>query len=192
VLNARGESESFGPRAGQRQPVDEAAVRRTAERLAAASRPVLYVGGGVNGAGAGAELLALAELLRRSDYVSLHAPANAQTRRIIGERELGLMKPSTAIFNTARGDLIDEQALYRALVEKRIAVAGLDVFEQEPAVADTRASSSRTWWSHPRGRLFGGRRPRWVPPGAAEMVRLLSGRWPRNTINLEVRRTDSR
>lgn len=74
------------------------------------------------------------ELLRESDFVSLHSPLNATTRHQIGKRELGLMKKTAFIVNTARGPIIDEEALVRALKKKQIAGAGLDVFEQEPKV----------------------------------------------------------
>jgi glyoxylate reductase len=73
-------------------------------------------------------------LLRESDFVSLHSPLNKETRHQIGARELRLMKKSAFLINTARGAIIDEAALVRALKAKRIAGAGLDVFEHEPKV----------------------------------------------------------
>lgn len=76
----------------------------------------------------------LDELLRESDFVTLHAPLLPSTRGMIGERELRLMKPTAYLINAARGALIQEQALYRALKERWIAGAGLDVFENEPPV----------------------------------------------------------
>jgi glyoxylate reductase len=83
---------------------------------------------------AGLEYLPMDELLAESDFVSIHAPLNPQTRHLIGERELRLMKPTAFIINTARGPIIDEAALVRMLAERRIAGAGLDVFEHEPKV----------------------------------------------------------
>lgn len=71
-------------------------------------------------------------LLRESDVVSLYASLNDRTRRMIGARELGLMKPTATLVNIARGELIDEPALIEALRTRRIAGAGLDVFEIEP------------------------------------------------------------
>ncbi len=84
---------------------------------------------------AGLIYVPLDQLLRESDFVSLHSPLNAQTRHQIGARELGLMKKTAFIVNTARGPIIDEKALVRALKGKRIAGAGLDVFEFEPNVS---------------------------------------------------------
>ncbi len=74
------------------------------------------------------------QLLAESDFVSVHAPLNAETRHLVGERELRLMKPTAFLVNTARGPVVDEKALVRALEERRIAGAGLDVFENEPRV----------------------------------------------------------
>lgn len=83
---------------------------------------------------AGLTFVPFDELLRQSDFVSLHSPLNADTRHQIGARELGLMKKTAFLINTARGPIIDEDALVRALKAKRIAGAGLDVFEREPKV----------------------------------------------------------
>jgi phosphoglycerate dehydrogenase-like enzyme len=83
-----------------------------------------------------ARAVGLAELLANSDYVSLHCPLTDQTRHLIGEKELRLMKPTAILLNTSRGPVIDEQALVRALKERWIAAAGLDVLEVEPAPAE--------------------------------------------------------
>jgi phosphoglycerate dehydrogenase-like enzyme len=74
----------------------------------------------------------MAEVLRRADVVSLHLRYSPQTERLIGAQELSLMKPTAILINTARGQLVDQQALYEALREGKIAGAGLDVFEREP------------------------------------------------------------
>ncbi len=77
----------------------------------------------------------LEELLREADFVSLHVPLTNCTRHLIGPKELGLMKPSAYLINTARGPVVDEAALVEALQAKRIAGAGLDVYEDEPRPA---------------------------------------------------------
>lgn len=75
-------------------------------------------------------------LLREADFVCVNCPLSEQTRKLVGEPELSLMKPTAYLINTARGPIVDEKALYKALTEKRIAGAALDVFEQEPTPAD--------------------------------------------------------
>jgi phosphoglycerate dehydrogenase-like enzyme len=80
----------------------------------------------------GATSVSRDDLLRQADVVSLHAPLTAETRGMIGERELRLMPPHAVLINTARGALVDEPALVRALAEEWIAGAGLDVLVQEP------------------------------------------------------------
>jgi lactate dehydrogenase-like 2-hydroxyacid dehydrogenase len=74
------------------------------------------------------------QLLREADFVSLHVPLNADTRKLIGTRELKMMKSTAVLVNTARGPVVDEAALAQALQDKVIASAGLDVFENEPKV----------------------------------------------------------
>ena len=76
----------------------------------------------------------LPELLRRSDIVSLHVPLNESTRHLIGAAELAVMKPTAVLVNTARGPVVDEDALVDALEAGTIFAAGLDVFDGEPAV----------------------------------------------------------
>ena len=82
----------------------------------------------------------LDELLERSDFVSLHVPMTPETHHLIGEAELARMKPTAVLINTARGPVVDEVALVRALRERRIAAAALDVFEREPELAPGLAS----------------------------------------------------
>ena len=80
----------------------------------------------------GCRLVGLDELMRTSDYVSLHCPLNAETYKMIDGRRLGLMKPGAFLVNTARGPIVDEEALIDALRRRRIGGAGLDVLAVEP------------------------------------------------------------
>ena len=76
----------------------------------------------------------LEQLLQQSDFVSIHVPYSSLTYHLIGERELQMMKPTAYLINTARGPIVDEKALVKALQAGTIAGAGLDVYEREPAV----------------------------------------------------------
>jgi phosphoglycerate dehydrogenase-like enzyme len=80
----------------------------------------------------GARLVSLEELLRNSDFVSIHCPLTEQTRGLLGARELALMKPTAYLLNTARGGIVDEDALFALLKNERIAGAALDCFADEP------------------------------------------------------------
>lgn len=81
-----------------------------------------------------AEACSIEELLSRCDYVSLHCPGGASTRHLINSERLKLMKPTAHLINTARGDVVDSQALIDALKNRTIAGAGLDVYEGEPDI----------------------------------------------------------
>ena len=106
----------------------------------------------------GVQQVDLATLMQDSDYISIHCALTPETHHLIGEKEISLMKPSAYMVNTARGPVLNEEVLYRALVEGRIAGAGLDVFEVEPLepgnplltlpnVVATPHSLPRTWES---------------------------------------------
>ena len=82
----------------------------------------------------GARYLELDDLLRESDFVSIHTPLTPETRHLISERELDLMQPTSVLVNASRGPVVDEAALADALAERRIFAAGLDVYEEEPKV----------------------------------------------------------
>ena len=136
----------------------------------------------------GITLVNLPELLKESDFVSLHTFLNEETRHLIGEKELKQMKPDAYLINTARGSVVDEPALIKALREKWIAGAGLDVFEKEPADPDnpllkmdnvvvTPHSASYSDAAFKRLRTSVGQ----------EAARVLSGRWPRNVVNKTVK-----
>jgi len=103
----------------------------------------------------------LDQLLRTADAVTVHVPLNARTRNLIDSESLSLMKPSAVLVNTARGGLVDEEALAASLRDRQLLGAGLDVFSQEPIAADnpllelhnvllTPHSAGPTWQSFPR------------------------------------------
>ncbi len=83
-----------------------------------------------------ARLVDLDELLAESDFLSIHCPLTEQTRHLIGAQQLATMKPGAIIVNTARGPVVDEEALIDALEAGHIAGAGLDVYEQEPTIPE--------------------------------------------------------
>ena len=85
--------------------------------------------------------LNILEVLRQADVVSLHCPLTAQTKNLINEETLRSMKPTAVLINTARGALVDEAALLRALREHRLAAAALDVISEEPPPAKANAES---------------------------------------------------
>ena len=134
--------------------------------------------------------LPLEELLRISDAVSIHVPLNDQTRHLIDARALGLMKPTAVLVNTARGGLVDENALVDAVKGGRIAGAGLDVLSHEPPPNDhplfglpnvvlTPHMAGPTWQSWPRrfgnsyaniSRVQRGGKPEWVVPELADLL----------------------
>ncbi len=79
----------------------------------------------------GLTFLGLEELLKQSDIISLHVPLTGETRHLIGEKELDMMKPGSVLINTARGGLVDDEALYEALCKGKLSGAGLDCLENE-------------------------------------------------------------
>jgi phosphoglycerate dehydrogenase-like enzyme len=85
---------------------------------------------------AGVEYAAKEDLIRQADFITIHVVLSQRTRGLIGAKELGLMKPTAYLINTSRGPIVDEAALLAALREKRIAGAGLDVFDVEPLPRD--------------------------------------------------------
>jgi phosphoglycerate dehydrogenase-like enzyme len=129
----------------------------------------------------------LNELLARCDFVSIHCPLNEKTRGLIGARELRLMKSTAYFINTARGGIVDEQALIAALREKRIAGAAIDCFAAEPVVTPSAFAEfdnvllapHSIAWTHELFRDIG----RAVCQG---MLDLTQGRVPRGVVNREV------
>jgi len=135
---------------------------------------------------AGLEYVPMDQLLAESDFVSVHAPLNPQTRHLIGERELRLMKPGAFIVNTARGPIIDEAALVRALAERRIAGAGLDVFEHEPKVDPALLSMTNVVLTPHLGSAVRELREGMAHIVVDNIVALLEGKRPPNCWNTEI------
>ncbi|WP_165223413.1 NAD(P)-dependent oxidoreductase [Aquisphaera insulae] len=138
-------------------------------------------------AGLGVRLVTLDELMASADFVSIHCPLNDQTRGLIGARELGLMKPTAFLLNTARGGIVDEAALVEVLRARRIAGAAIDCFAEEPVTRphplgeldNVLLSPHCIAWTDELFRDIG----RTVCLG---MVELAQGRRPRGVVNPEV------
>jgi len=125
-------------------------------------------------------------LLRESDFISVHAPLKAETRHLIGRAELGLMKPSAILINTARGPVVDEEALVEALRHGRIGGAGLDVFENEPRVHPELLSLPSVVLAPHIASASRQTRLRMVEVAAENLVAGACGLVPPNLVNREV------
>ena len=134
----------------------------------------------------GLTYIALDELLAESDFVSIHAPLRPETRHLIGARELALMKPGAFLVNTARGPIVDEQALVRALADQRIAGAGLDVYEHEPHVETALLAMSNVVLTPHLGSAVAELRETMAHVVVDNIVAVLEGRAPPNCWNPEI------
>jgi glyoxylate reductase len=134
-----------------------------------------------------AKYSSLESLLKDSDFISLHVPLTSRTRKLIGRFELGLMKPTAYLINTARGKVVDQVALWEALKQGRIAGAALDVYEVEPIPRDdpllqldnvilTPHIGSRTVETRTKMALI----------AAEDVIRVLKGKEPMNLVNREL------
>jgi D-3-phosphoglycerate dehydrogenase len=133
---------------------------------------------------AGVEPVTFGELLGRSDFLSLHAPHNAETEHIIDAEALGRMKHTAILINTARGPLIDEEALIAALQAQIIAGAGLDVLELEPPRPDNPLLAMENVVLTPHVASASTRmRPETRRRAAREVALTLRGRWPMSCAN---------
>lgn len=133
-----------------------------------------------------AERVSLGELLKKSDFISLHCPLNEKTRHLIGARELALMKPDALLINTARGAVINELELVDALKENKIGGAGLDVFEFEPEVTNDLFSLSNVVLAPHIGSATHETRLAMKTLAVDNMLSALSGTLPTNAVNKEV------
>jgi len=134
----------------------------------------------------GAKRVELDELLRESDFVSLHVPLTEQTRHLIGNRELRLMKRTAYLINTSRGPVVDEAALVSALREGLIAGAGLDVYENEPAPAPGLTELPNVVCLPHLGSATEATRSKMATMAATNLVAGLRGERPPNLVNPEV------
>jgi D-3-phosphoglycerate dehydrogenase len=136
----------------------------------------------------GITLVSLPELLKESDFISVHTLLNKETRHLIGEKEFKQMKPTAYFINTARGSVVDEPALIKALQEKWIAGAGLDVFEKEPIDSDNPLLKMDNVVVTPHDASYSDKAFS-LPAKIVlqETVRVLSGRWPKNPVNKSVK-----
>jgi glyoxylate reductase len=125
-------------------------------------------------------------LLAEADFVSLHSPLRPDTVHQIGARELGLMKPTAFLINTARGAIVDEAALAMALAERRIGGAGLDVFEDEPRVTSTLLTMPNTVLTPHIGSAVAALRERMAHVVVDNILAILNGKIPPNCWNPEV------
>lgn len=140
----------------------------------------------------GVRLVELDELLRTSDFVSIHCPLNDHTRGLIGAREFYLMKPDAYLINTARGGIVDEDALYDALQQRRIAGAALDCFLQEPYTEPSRFGEFENVLLAPHAIAWTNEMFRDMGRAACQgMLDLSLGRRPRGVVNPEVLQTTS-
>jgi D-3-phosphoglycerate dehydrogenase len=131
----------------------------------------------------GGKWVTLSELLADSDFVTIHCPLNRETRGMVGEKELALMKPSAFLINAARGGIVDEDALGQVLRERKIAGAALDVIAEEPPAKDHPLFKlDNVLWTPHLGAvtLEASERGEW---GAAqEVIRVLEGKRPKNPV----------
>ncbi|MEZ5332481.1 MAG: D-glycerate dehydrogenase [Thermoanaerobaculia bacterium] len=134
----------------------------------------------------GVRWVELDELLEKGDFISLHTPATPETRHLIGEAELHRMKPTAYLINTSRGDIVDEAALVRALEAGGIAGAGLDVYENEPAMAPGLAEAPGVVLLPHVGSATRGTRGRMATMAAENALAHLRGERAPNAVNPEV------
>ena len=134
----------------------------------------------------GARRVSLEELLKKSDFVSIHVNLTPETRHLIGAGELALMKRSAYLINTSRGPIIDEAALAQALKEKRLAGAALDVYEEEPKVHPELMQLDNVVLAPHIASATIESRGKMALMAAENLVAVLRGQRPKNCVNPEV------
>lgn len=132
----------------------------------------------------GAKRCELDECLRRADFVSLHVSYTPANRHLIGREQLALMKPSACLINTARGPVVDEQALVEALRENRLAGAGFDVYEHEPRLTEGLAELKNVVLLPHLGSASQATRRQMALMAATNVIEVLQGNRPPNPVQL--------
>jgi len=133
-----------------------------------------------------AEYRLLDDLLKEADFISIHVPLTRETRHLIGERELKMMKHEAYLINTARGPIVDEKALAKALKEGWIRGAGLDVFEREPEVEPDLLELDNVILLPHLGSASYATRAKMATMAAENVLKALKGEVPPNLVNREV------
>jgi len=128
----------------------------------------------------------LETLLKESDFISLHVPLTPQTRHLISEKEFEIMKNSAVLINTARGPVVDEKALVKALKEKKIFAAGLDVYEREPEFEPELAELDNVVMLPHIASATEESRTDMAMLAASNIIDFIEGRTPRTLINKEL------
>jgi lactate dehydrogenase-like 2-hydroxyacid dehydrogenase len=134
----------------------------------------------------GVEYRELHDLLKESDFITLHCPLTKETRHLIGRSELELLKPTAILVNASRGPVVDEAALVSALKEKRIFGAGLDVYEKEPQLTPGLAEQENVVLLPHVGSLTQDTRNQMAIVAAKNAVAMAKKKKPRNLVNPEV------
>ena len=165
-------------------------ARQVAVRAAAFGMNVLFADPFINEGqfDAPGSKVELDELLRRSDYVSLHPPLTPKTRGMMNDAAFGLMKPTAYVINCARGPVIDTDALVRALDAKKIAGCGLDTVDPEPLPDPHPLRGRENVIINPHAAWYSEQAMAGLQAGAPnEVKRVLSGEWPINVVNKAVK-----
>ncbi len=138
----------------------------------------------------GAELLSLEDLLRQSDYVTLHVLLTTETRHLINAERLALMKPSAHLVNTCRGPIVDEEALIAALRSGKLSGAGIDVFEQEPINGEHPLANMDNVIVTPHLAVYSTTAMRnWRVHPIEDAARVLRGYYARGMVNRDLKKT---
>lgn len=132
----------------------------------------------------GAEFVTLEEVLRKSDYISLHTPLTKETTHMVSDKEFDMMKKEAILINTSRGSVVDEKALVRALKENKIWGAGLDVYENEPKVEEDLKELNNVVLCPHIGSATDETRIKMSIMAADNIIAALNGEVPPNCINM--------